>query len=214
VTDKKLKFQGEFGHVFIDTIQDYYRPHRRPPLKLVSSTIGKFNRTQIEYSIVECLGTNSLSALERRYRLCSTLLDHPPSLPSPPLAIDSNDRLNDLLMKDSNDMRDDESIISTSTLADDDNLINDIETENIQLLKTLASNRDVRSLSPVLVSHELSTMKNSESLPNMSTTSSTATMDIKSELNETIPSLTNNESDKKDRPLVEGTDKVIENETT
>ncbi|CAF5127834.1 unnamed protein product, partial [Rotaria socialis] len=65
--------------------------------------------------------SNSLSMLERRYRLCSTLLDHPPSLPSPPLAFDSNDKLSDLLLKEqNNDIRDDESIISTSTLADDD----------------------------------------------------------------------------------------------
>src|SRR5689334_1477099 len=112
IPDKKHSYQGEFGNVFIDNIQDHYRPHRRPPIKPISSTIHP----------------NSLSALERRYRICSTLLDHPPSLPSPPLAIDSSDKLSDLL---NNDIRDDESIISTSTLADDDNTLNNNETDNI-----------------------------------------------------------------------------------
>jgi hypothetical protein len=40
--DKKYPYQGEFGHVFIDNIQDYYRPHRRPPIKPISLTIRKF----------------------------------------------------------------------------------------------------------------------------------------------------------------------------
>lgn len=39
--DKKYQYQGEFGNVFIDNINDYYRPHRRPPPKPVSQTIGK-----------------------------------------------------------------------------------------------------------------------------------------------------------------------------
>src|SRR5689334_3221949 len=149
IPDKKHSYQGEFGNVFIDNIQDHYRPHRRPPIKPISSTIHP----------------NSLSALERRYRICSTLLDHPPSLPSPPLAIDSSDKLSGyLLQEENNNIRDDESIISTSTLADDDNIINNIETENLQLLKNLSSNQDLRSLSPVFPSNDLSIItKNSES---------------------------------------------------
>ncbi|CAF1683806.1 unnamed protein product, partial [Adineta ricciae] len=135
--DKKYQYQGEFGNVFIETINDYYRPQRRPPPKPVSATIP----------------ANSLSALERRYRICSTLLDHPPRLPSPPLAMDSNDKLSGLLTKEENhEIRDDESIISTSTLAEDDTILNNIEMENNQLLKTLSSNNDYRSLSPVFIS--------------------------------------------------------------
>jgi hypothetical protein len=151
----------------------------------------------------EILASNSLSALERRYRICSTLLDHPPSLPSPPLATDSNDKLSDLLVKEQNDIRDDESIISTSTLADDDNIINDIETENIQLLKSLSYNHDKRALSPVLIPNDVSTTKNSE-LPSPPP----STVDIKKEVNETSTPPGGNELEKKDRPLVEGTDKV------
>ncbi len=118
-------------------------------------------------------------------------------MPSPPLAIDSNEKLSHFFAKEqSNDIRDDESIISTSTLADDDN-----EIDNIQLLKTLSSNQDLRSLSPVL----LSTTKNSESL---SPTSSLTTVDIKKEVNDTSAPPGGNELEKKDRPLVEGTDKV------
>jgi hypothetical protein len=41
--DKKYQYQGEFGHVFIENINDYYRPHRRPPIKPISSTIRKFD---------------------------------------------------------------------------------------------------------------------------------------------------------------------------
>jgi len=125
-------------------------------------------------------------------------------LPSPPLAIDSNDKLSDLLIKEqNNDIRDDESIISTSTLADDDN----IQTDNLQLLKTLSSNNnDLRSLSPVLIS----TTKNSES----SSTTEIPTVDIKKETNDTTATSAppgGNELEKKDRPLVEGTDKVNKN---
>jgi hypothetical protein len=40
--DKKHSYQGEFGHVFIETISDYYRPHRRPPIKPISATIREF----------------------------------------------------------------------------------------------------------------------------------------------------------------------------
>lgn len=193
--EKKSKFHGDFGQVFIESIQDYYRPNRRPPLKPVSSTIN---------------AAQSLTALERCYRLCSTLLDHPPSLPSPPLALDSNDKLPDLLIKESAEIRDDESVVSTSTLADDDNLINDIETENIQLLKTLSYNREMRSLSPLLTSNDLSTTKNSELLPTTSTavTTTTTTVDIKTEMTEINLPAGGNELDKKERPLVEGTDKV------
>ncbi|CAF3363447.1 unnamed protein product [Rotaria sp. Silwood1] len=197
IPDKKYQNQGEFGNVFIENIPDHYRPYRKPPVKPISSRM---------YS-------NSLSMLERRYRLCSTLLDHPPSLPSPPLAIDSNDKLSDLLLKvQTNDIRDDESIISTSTLADDDHIINNIETENIQLLKTLSSNNDLRSLSPVLISNDILTTKNSESLLAPSSLSSaTSTVDIKKEINDTTATSAppgGNELEKKDRPIVEGTDKV------
>ena len=197
---EKSKFQGDFGQVFIDSVQDYYRPHRRPPLKHVPSIAN---------------AAQSLSALERRYRLCSTLLDHPPSLPSPPLALDTNDKLPDLLSKEPTDIRDDESVVSTSTLADDENLINDIETENIQLLKTLSYNRELRSLSPLLTFNDLSTTKNSELPPAtstamtpMTTTATPTTVDIKTEMSETSAPPGGNELEKKERPLVEGTDKV------
>ncbi len=144
---------------------------------------------------------NSLSSLERRYRLCSTLLDHPPSLPSPPLAIDAKEKLSDLLGNEQNDeIRDDESIISTSTLADDDNLLNNNETDNSQLLKALSSNNELRALSPVL----LSPTKNSEALL-------PTTVEIKKEVNEISTPPDGNELDKKDRLLVEGTDKVNRN---
>ncbi|CAF4887148.1 unnamed protein product, partial [Rotaria magnacalcarata] len=58
--------------------------------------------------------------------------------------------------KEQNDLYHNESIISTSTLADDENYINDIETENKYLLKTLFSpcDKDLRLLSPILLSHE------------------------------------------------------------
>jgi len=39
---KKYQYQREFGHVFIENINDYYRPNRRPPIKPISSTIRKF----------------------------------------------------------------------------------------------------------------------------------------------------------------------------
>jgi hypothetical protein len=205
--EKKYQYQGEFGHVFIENINDYYRPHRRPPIKPISSIIRKFSfsrKKKRNFIFFKILATNPLSAFERRYRICSTLLDHPPSLPSPPLAIDSNDKLSDLLIKEqNNDIRDDESIISTSTLADDDN----IQTDNLQLLKTLLSNNnDLRSLSPVLIS----TTKNSES------TTEIPTVDIKKEANDTTATSAppgGNELEKKDRPLVEGTDKVNKKKT-
>lgn len=132
-------------------------------------------------------------------------------MPSPPLAIDSNDKLSGLLTKEEhNEIRDDESIISTSTLADDDTILNNIEMENNQLLKTLSSNNDYRSLSPVFISNEVSSTKNSESLLSLPTNSS---VDIKQEMNDTtvtsVPPPGGNELEKKDRPLVEGTDKVI-----
>ncbi|CAF1248982.1 unnamed protein product [Adineta steineri] len=131
---KKSKFQGEFGDIFIDNVQDHYRPYRRAPL--ISST-------------------KSLSTVERRYRLCSNLLDRPPCLPSPPLVVNSSEKLYELI-QDKNDLRDDESIISTSTIADNEDLINDIQTENIHLLKALSTSydTDLRSLSPLLVSNE------------------------------------------------------------
>lgn len=125
----KSKYQGEFGDVFIENINDHYRPYRRPPPSTVSNSL-----------------------LERHYRLCSNLFDQPPSLPSPPLIINSSEKLFELT-KDKIDMNDDnESIISTSTLADDD-LINNIQTDNNHLLQTLSSSydHDLRSLSPVLI---------------------------------------------------------------
>lgn len=41
LSDKKSKYLGDFGHVFIENIQDYYRPNRRPPLKPIASTLGE-----------------------------------------------------------------------------------------------------------------------------------------------------------------------------
>jgi hypothetical protein len=169
---KKSKSQGEFGDIFIDNINDYYRPYRRAPP--ISST-------------------NSLSTLERRYRLCSNILDRPPSLPSSPLLINSSEKLSEFI-KEKNDLRDDESIISTSTVADNEDLINDIQTENLHLLKTLSSSydNDLRSLSPVLMSHDnqLSTKVN------------------KFDERTTNPSSSGNELEKNDQLLVEGPEKV------
>jgi len=161
-SQQQSKYQGEFGDIFIENTIDYYRPYRRVPPK-------------------------SLSTFERHYRLYSNLLEHPPCLPSPPLMINSSEKLFELT-KDKIEINDDESIISTSTLADDDYLINDIQTENIYLLKTLSSSydNDLRSISPVLISNEnqLST--------------------IIKKFDET----TINQIEKNDRPLVDGTDKV------
>ena len=42
LSDKKYSYQGEFGHVFIENINDYYRPHRRPPPKSTLSTVDLF----------------------------------------------------------------------------------------------------------------------------------------------------------------------------
>ena len=150
--------------------------------------------------------------MERRYRLCSTLLEHPPSLPSPPLAINSNEKFSYFFGKEStNDIRDDESIISTSTLADDDYLLNNNEHDTRQLLKSLSSNHDFRPLSPVLTSSSSSsappTTKNSE-LPTPAATS-LPIGEIKKEVNDTsAPPPGGNELDRKDRLLVEGTEKV------
>ncbi|CAF1682442.1 unnamed protein product, partial [Adineta ricciae] len=81
--------------------------------------------------------------------------------------------------------------------------------ENNQLLKTLSSNNDYRSLSPVFISDEGSSTKNSESLLSLPANSS---VDIKQEMNDAtvtnVPPPGANELEKKDRPLVEGTDKV------
>ena len=213
--DKKYQCQGEFGHVFIDNMNDHYRPHRRPPAKPISSTTRKFSgcfSAKKKHDVLLLLATNPLSALERRYRICSTLLDHPPSLPSPPLTMNSTDKLSSLLVKEENhEFRDDESIISTSTLADDDNILSNIATENVQLLKTLSSNHELRALSPVLLSNDVPAAKNSESLPSVSATNSTVA--IKQEaIDATVASapLGGNELEKKDRPLVEGTDKVTD----
>ena len=125
--------------------------------------------------------------------------------------MDSNDKLSGLLTKEeNNEIRDDESIISTSTLAEDDTILNNIEMENNQLLKTLSSNNDYRSLSPVFLSNEVSSTENSESLLSLQANSS---VDIKQEVNDatvtSVPPSGANELEKKDRPLVEGTDKVI-----
>ena len=201
--EKKSSSQGEFGHVFIENSPDYYRPNRRPPVKPISLTLGmsssSFSQTE---NLRHLSANNSLSALERRYRICSTLLDHPPSLPSPPLAINSNEKFSYFFGKDQTiDIRDDESIISTSTLADDDYLLNNNENDTVQLLKTLSSNPDLRSLSPVLSS----TTKNSES----STPATTLPLgEIKKEVNDTCARPGGNELEKKDRPLVEGMEKV------
>ena len=87
-SQKKSNSQGQFGDVFIENHPDHYRPNRRAP---------------------PIIKRKSLSALERRYLLCSNLLDRPPSLPSPPLMTNISERLNAL--------HDDESIVSNSTLA-------------------------------------------------------------------------------------------------
>ncbi len=158
ISDKKSSYQGEFGDVFIENITDYYRSYRRAPPR------------------------TSLSTLERHYRLCSNLLDRPPSLPSPPLIMNSSEKLFELT-KDKMEINDDESIISTSTFADDDDLRNDIQTENIQLLKTLSSSydHDLRSLSPVLISNENQLSTGIKKFDEITTN---------------------------DRPIVDGTDKV------
>ncbi|CAF3790913.1 unnamed protein product [Rotaria sp. Silwood1] len=170
--DKELKYQGEFGDIFIENINDYYRPNR--PISLKSST-------------------NLLSTHERHYRICSNILDQPPNLPSPPLIVNSSEKLSELT-QEQNDLCNDDSIISPSTLADDDNFINDIQTENIHLLNTLSSSYDknLRLLSPTLLSNEneLSTKINQFN----ETTINKPTDDKKFERN--------------DRPLVEGIDKV------
>ena len=171
LSEKKSSFQGDFGHVFIENMSDYYRPSRHappPPKKPLALLLAN---------------NNSQSTLERHYRICSTLLEHPPNVPSPPLAINTTEKLTNLLVKESmNEIRDDESIVSTSTLADDD----DNQTDTYRLLKTLTSNQDSRPLSPIFDS---STIKNSElaTLP---------LKEIKQEVNDT------------DGPLVDGTDKI------
>ncbi|CAF0790054.1 unnamed protein product [Rotaria sordida] len=173
-SNKKLRNQGEFGNIFIENINDYYRPNRQ----ILSKSF-----------------TNSLSTLDRHYRICSNLLDQPPNLPSPPLIMNSSEKLFELT-KEQNDLCNDESIISTSTLADDDNFINDIQTENIHLLKTLSSSssydKNLRLLSPILLSNE------NELSTNMN------------QFNETTvkQSADDNKFEKNDRPIVEGIDKV------
>lgn len=146
---KKSKYQGEFGDVFIENIPDYYRSYRRRPLIVQS---------------------NSLS--ERHFRLCSNILDQPPSLPSSPLMINSSEKLIEL----TNDIHDDddESIISASTDNEDaDDLINNIQTDHNYLLKTLSAScdQDLCPLSPVFIAQD--------------------------------------ELEKQDQPIAEGTDKVI-----
>lgn len=131
-SQKKSNSQGQFGDVFIENLPDYYRPNRRAP---------------------PIIKRKSLSTLERRYLLCSNLLDRPPSLPSPPLMTNISERLNAL--------HDDESIVSNSTLAadddDDNDFINDIQTENKHLLQTLSSSYDqhLQPLSPLCITTKL-----------------------------------------------------------
>jgi hypothetical protein len=162
---KKSQCQGEFGDIFIDNINDYYRPHRRAPSKLRA---------------------NTLSSLERRYRLCSSLLDRPPCLPSPPLLLTSSERLSEL-GKENSDVRGDESIVSTSTIAEDEDLVGDIQMENRRLLKALSASyddADLRSSSPIMPSH------------------------LHQPFSITNPLSTDNEAQKSDQPLVDGTEKV------
>lgn len=132
ISDQTPNYQGELGNILIENISDHYRPYRK-----YSSALSK----------------KSSSTLERSYRLCSNFPDQPPRLPSPPLFINSCEKLPELT-EERNELCHDESIISTSTIADDDDFINDIETENIHLLKTLSSScdKDLRSLSPVFLS--------------------------------------------------------------
>lgn len=130
ISQKKSPYQGQFGDIFIENLSDYYRPNRRAP---------------------PIIKRKSLSTLERRYRLCSTLLDRPPSLPSPPLMTNISERLHAL--------HDDESIVSNSTVAEDDDeeFINDIQMENKHLLQTLSSSYDqhLQPLSPVCLTTKL-----------------------------------------------------------
>jgi hypothetical protein len=131
---KKSNYQGVFGDAFIENISDYYRPNRRPPPIVLPK-----------------------SSFDRRYLLCSNLMDRPPSLPSPPLLPDASEKLFELT-KDTNMLHGDESIISNSTSADDDHLIPD----NIQLLQTLSSSydNDLRAVSPVITADETAVEKN------------------------------------------------------
>ncbi|CAF2074749.1 unnamed protein product [Rotaria magnacalcarata] len=172
ISDKTTKHQGEFGHVFIENMNDCYRPNR-------------------QYRSIS--PTKSSSTLERHFRLCSNFVDQPPTLPSPPLMKNSSEQLFELT-KEQNDLYHNESIISTSTLADDENYINDIETENKYLLKTLFSpcDKDLRLLSPILLSHE---------------NDSSAKIDQSNETTIDKPS-GDNRPENNDRPLVQGTDKV------
>ena len=130
--EKKSNYRGEFGDVFIENLHDYYRPNRRAPPIIIP---------------------NSLSSLERRYRLCS---DRPSSLPSPPLFPNISDKLYELT-------NDDESIASTSTIADDN-----MQTDNLHLLQTLSSTCDdhLRSLSPVLITDEDHEVKKFDEITN------------------------------------------------
>jgi hypothetical protein len=141
MSEKKSNYQGEFGNVFIENIHDYYRPNRRAPPPIILP--------------------NSLSLHDRRYRLCSNLLDRPPSLPSPPLFTNASEKLFELTT-DKTVLHGDESIISTSTSADDDHLI----TDNIHLLQTLSSSydNDLRPLSPVITADETTIEKNEQSI--------------------------------------------------
>lgn len=40
IPEKKYSSQGAFGHIFVETLADYYRPNRRPPIKPLSLALG------------------------------------------------------------------------------------------------------------------------------------------------------------------------------
>ena len=77
-------------------------------------------------------------------------------------------------------------------------------------MKTLSSNNDLRCLSPVLTHNDASTTKDNDSFLSLSS----PTVDIQKEINDGTITTTNVESDgneleKKDRPIVDGTNKVV-----
>ena len=150
----KPSCQGAFGDVYLDSINDHYRPSRRAPPKRV---------------------VNSSSSLERRYRLCSSLLDRPPCLPSPPLLTTASEKFDELI-NETNDVHGDESIVSTSTAGESEDSINDIEMENARLLHALSApyeRGDLRPMSPILPSHPYHPFAISDPLPSGNEVAST-----------------------------------------
>ncbi|CAF1068255.1 unnamed protein product [Didymodactylos carnosus] len=221
LSDKQYNSEGDFGDVYIETIDDYYRPD---PL-------------------------SALSALERRYRVCSTLFDHPPKLPSPPLTLDSCEKVRELLLALSNTKKiknttnndkntteqssqsqtltdtpcspsPPESIVSASTLCDeeldDEAAMTDekrlqqrlrVEAENIRLLKALTKcySNELRSISPVLLPSDQPTIKTEQKEFDESTALAKLNND-----NKTVATNSSggSNSDANGRPILGGVDKV------